>query len=330
LGLLSNGCGAASDSETPITVKETPFLLSLTDTQSFYSMSELSFGKLIVPALLTTGAVFTALSAPVVMFAETPLTITQGKSSLYSGTVREAALPYLMLAAATSVGLGISSVAVAGWRKSARRADQLNATINDQQQVRVERQAHLTATLGSEAYLAKTGLDFFLEDGDLRPFAPEALSALQALPVPRSRILNEPPRAQWAESADTGNAMAAQLAWLDGFDAPPMAAVSRLTVPQLPLTTVPQSAPLTAAQGFYGFNRSQSGQTAPHQVTVQDEMTIARIQSLQTQLQAIVTQIESLQANLPPVAIQVEVGAAQSGLVQQEFKPQAVSYRVAS
>ncbi len=301
-------------------------------------MSELSFGKLIVPALLTTGAVFTALSAPVVMFAETPLNITQGKANLYNGTVRDAALPYLMLAGATSVGLGISGVAVAGWRKSAKRADQLSDAIDHQQQIRTDRQAHLKATLGSEAYLAKTGLDFFLEDGELTPFAPEMLPVPQALPVAvapaavRPRILHEAPRPQRSESVDAGDAMAAQLAWLDGFDPEPVEVAPRLTAPQSPLTAapVPQSAPsaaLTAAQGFHGFSRGQSN---AGQIAAQDQMTIARIQSLQTQLQAIVTQIESLQANLPTAAIQVEVAAAQSGLVQQEFKPQAASYRVAS
>jgi hypothetical protein len=304
-------------------------------------MSELSFGKLIVPALLTTGAVFTALSAPVVMFAETPLNIMQGKSNLYSGTVRDAALPYLMLAGATSVGLGISGVAVAGWRKSAQRADELSDAIDNQQQIRADRQAHLKATLSSEAYLAKTGLDFFLEDGELTPFMPESLTVPQAVPVAavpvaagRPRILHEAPRPQRTERADASDAMAAQLAWLDGFDPEPVAAAPRLTAPQSPLTASPatQSAPLTAAQGFYGFSRGQDGPStaAAGQVAAQDEMTIARIQSLQTQLQAIVTQIESLQANLPGAAIQVEVAAAQSGLVQQEFKPQAVSYRVAS
>jgi hypothetical protein len=293
-------------------------------------MSELSFGKLLVPALLTTGAVFTALSAPVVMFAETPLSVTQNKSNLYSGTVRDAALPYLMLAGVTSVGLGISGVAVAGWRQSAKRAGQLSEAIDNQQQLRVERAAHLKATLGSEAYLAKTGLDFFLEDGELTPFAPEALTMPQAVPVvaQRPRILHEAPRPQRLESTD---AIATQLAWLDGFDPEPVVAAPILTVPQSPLTAAPQAAPLTAAQSFYGFSRGQEGPAVTAQLAAQDQMTIARIQSLQTQLQAIVTQIESLQANLPTATIQVEVAPAHNGLVQQEFKPQAaVGYRVAS
>jgi hypothetical protein len=301
-------------------------------------MSELSFGKLIFPALLTTGAVFTALSAPVVMFAESPLSITQGKSNLYSGTVRDAALPYLMLAGATSVGLGVAGVAVAGWRKSAQQADVLSEAIDNQQQVRVARAEHLKSILGSEAYLAKTGLDFFLEDGELMPFAPEAMALPQAVavspPMPvaakpaahRPRILHEAPRPQRLEPVDE---MVAQLAWLDGFGAEPGVVAPRLTAPQSPVAR-PQSAPLTAAQGFHGFTRSQEGAVPPAQAAAQDQMTIARIQSLQTQLQAIVTQIESLQANLPNPAIQVEMAPAQSGLVQQEFNPPVVSYRVAS
>jgi hypothetical protein len=287
-------------------------------------MSELSFGKLIVPALLTTGAVFTALSAPVVMFAETPLNISQGKSQLYDGTVRDAALPYLMLAAATSLGLGISGVAMVGWRKSSKRVEALSDAIDGQQQQRrLDREAQLKATLASERYLVKSGLDFFLEDGELTPFAPAQL------PVA--------PRHQSREVPD----MMTQLAWLDGEDvvlpsvadrAPNVAPVALPLSPSRPVAR-PQTAPLTAAQGFYGFSRgpeaphSVQSQSGPGQMVAQDQMTIARIQSLQTQLQAIVTQIESLQANLPthPPAMQIveEVPVAQSGLVQQEFKPQS-------
>jgi hypothetical protein len=300
-------------------------------------MSDLSFGKLIVPALLTTGAVFTALSAPVVMFAETPLTINQGKANLYSGPVRDAALPYLMLAGATSVGLGISGVAMAGWRKSSKRAESLSEAIDSQQQLRVEREAHLKATLASESYLAKSGLDFFLEDGELTPFAPEKLAVVQVLPVPapitRSSIATPIAKPIVAPIDD----LAAHLDWLDGGDVvvpvadrpqPPIVRPARPMSVRPPVPTpAPSAAPLTAAQGFYGFSRGHEGQRSapvPHQVAAQDQMTIARIQSLQTQLQAIVTQIESLQLNLPTTAstIQVveDVSVAQSGLVQSEFK----------
>lgn len=308
-------------------------------------MSDLSFGKLIVPALLTTGAVFTALSAPVVMFAETPLNISQGKTQLYDGPVRDAALPYLMLAGATSVGLGISGVAMAGWRKSSKRAAALGESLESQAQRRLAREAHLNATLASEPYLVKSGLDYFLEDGELTPFVPERLPVAQ--PVLQA--------ARPAPSQETRDLMT-QLAWLDGEDLAlpsvpddrrsvadhrpqPVAPIARPLPPSMPITArpsspnlparSPQAAPLSAAQGFHGFARgseARQSQSASGQMMAQDQMTIARIQSLQTQLQAIVTQIESLQANLPThPAMQIveEMPLTQSGLVQQEFKPQS-------
>jgi hypothetical protein len=56
--------------------------------------------------------------------------------------------------------------------------------------------------------------------------------------------------------------------------------------------------PLTAAQGFLSFTRTAPATVQP---TIQpaEDLTIAKIQSLQTQLQQIVTQIEALQTNLP-------------------------------
>ncbi len=308
-------------------------------------MSELSFGKLIVPALLTTGAVFTALSAPVMMFAEAPLNISQGRSQLYDGTVRDAAFPYLVLAGATSVGLGISGVAMAGWRKSAKRANALDAAIDTQQQRRLDREAHLKASLASESYLANSGLDFFLADGEFTPFVPERLPMAQPVLPP---VLQAVLPAQSQEARD----IMTQLAWLDGEDValppvpddlrsvadhrpqavapivrplPPSIPIARPLSPMMPVRS-PQAAPLTAAQGFHGFARgseARQSKSASGQMVAQDQMTITRIQSLQTQLQAIVTQIESLQANLPThlPAMQIveEMPLAQSGLVQQEF-----------
>jgi hypothetical protein len=330
-------------------------LLNVLDRYSEFSlMSELSFGKLIVPALLTTGAVFTALSAPVLMFAETPLTINQGKARLYDGTVRDAALPYLMLAGATSVGLGISGVAMAGWRKSSKRAAALSEAVESQQQRRADREAHLKATLTSEAYLRQSGLDFFLEDGELTPFAPaqlpivalrpEPIALAAPLPDDRRAVVDrrQPvfPVAAPLQSQDTVDLMA-QLAWLDGEESAiaPQSPTRPALAPALSreVQPVPPPAPLTAAQGFYGFARTSESAQRPASLNVsgavaaQDQMTIARIQSLQTQLQSLVTQIESLQANLPttptPMQIVEEVPLAHSGLVQQEFKLQVEGHR---
>lgn len=332
--------------------------------------------------MMTTGAVFTALAAPVVMFADTPISLTQGKSQVvYEGNVRDAALPYLMLAGATSVGLGISGVAMAGWRKSAKQAEKLESSLQTQAEQRAERKAHLEAALASDSYLEKTGLNFFLEDGELTPFEPERLPiteptvvAAQPTPMaitPQPELASVAPRTATLEEMD----LAAQLAWLDGSDVPapqsiptpahrpievatpataattsiqashvaaPMSAapVIHRTHVQHPVAQLPQhSQPaatsptakvtLTAAQGFYGFTRN-APQTSGAQPKIsggappQDQLTIDRIQSLQSQLQEIVTQIEALQANLPVsnerIQVVEDLASAQSGLVQPGFE----------
>ncbi|MBE9031145.1 hypothetical protein IQ266_15530 [filamentous cyanobacterium LEGE 11480] len=213
-------------------------------------MSDLSLKQMIVPALLTTGAVFTALSAPVVMLADTPVQLSQGNKQIYNGPVRDAAMPYLMLAGITSVGLGISGVAVAGWRKSAKQAAALNDRVNDQEQRRAERESHLKAALTSENYLEKTGLSFFLEDGDgFAPFEPQSLPIAQSMPI---AAVAEPPAAEptiatpTVELAPTAKLqqpaledldMAAQLAWLDGVDPAPVSTTE-------PKVAMPITAPI--------------------------------------------------------------------------------------
>lgn len=317
-------------------------------------MSDLSFGKLIVPSLLTTGAVFTALSAPVVMFADTPLNIQQGNRAVYSGTVRNAALPYLALAGTASVSLGVAVVASAGWRKAAKRADDLSETLESQADRRAERQAHLEAALASENYLKKSGLDFFLEDGELTPFVPEAMPLNQSrLPVEASASMSvdrrsarsivlpevpaEVPVTLPVHAAPRTAELADQLAWLEADEVPVLPS---------PLVASPSPAPLPSAQGFYGFTRETHvppktllqtvapSATASSAMTVQDQQTIAQINSLQNQLQTVVSQIDALRSQLPvqgvaatPVSAGVEVVSqlpdSHNGLVQQSFESTA-------
>jgi hypothetical protein len=350
-------------------------------------MSDLSFGKLIVPSLLTTGAVFTALSAPVVMFADTPLNIRQGDRVVYDGMVRNAALPYLALAGTASVSLGVAVVASAGWRKASKQADKLSDTLENQAQRRAERQAHLEAALASENYMKKSGLDFFLEDGELTPFVPEAMplsqpplkqplfveSASAGAAFANANSAAEPPLfappSALALVRDTApvptshempltNTLADQLAWLDAdvasdsfSDGAQAVIASRGNAPSPQGSPSRPSganalnpAPLPSAQGFYGFSREvvspETPLTAPASaMTLQDQQTIAQINSLQNQLQAVVSQIDALRSQLPSAPVTVapvravyptagievvsQLPEAQSGLVRERFEEEA-------
>jgi TolA-binding protein len=320
-------------------------------------MSDTSLKKFIIPALLTTGAVFTALATPVVVFGSEKLSIEHGDQPMFNGPVREVALPYLGFAGLFSVGLGITGAGIQGWRKNTKRVEQLDDQVADLQQRLVEREHHLKAVLTSEQYLEKSGLNFFLEDetaiaaasqSSSRPVAQSLSSSPTAfIQQPISQPVAMQPAVQPTVQPAIQPTVAAALdpmleAFLDPlptaavpFNPPtkypqpapisnyqvstPIAAiltpavVFEPTQPTAKASAAVQSvvSPLTAAQGFLSFARtpvSQSNsaaqptmaQPAPMQTMSQpaEDMTIAKIQALQTQLQQIVTQIEALQTNL--------------------------------
>ncbi len=319
------------------------------DTQKPLPMPETSLKKLLIPALLTTGAVFTALSAPVAIFAGEKLRIEQSGETRFSGTVRDAAAPYLGLAGLTSAGLGLSGVALQGWRKTAKKAQKLDDHVTTLQQRLAERESHLQAALTSDYYLERSGLSFFLEDDAamrltpsvaaaapepmtvaapafepaLMPFAPQELAtvtvAVPVTPIVAPAHLEpahlEPAHLEVAprdavQATHATNYQVTTIAAMPITAAIPQSTTDSATNPN---TTNPTTvSPLTTAQGFLSFHRAGQDLGQPmsrqnainrHATTHNDDLTIAKIQALQTQLQQIVTQIESLQPRLPEPAV---------------------------
>jgi hypothetical protein len=342
-------------------------------------MSDTSLKKLLIPALLTTGAVFTALAAPVVMFSGEKLQIQQNGEVTFDGTVREAAVPYLGLASLASVGLGISSVALQGWRKTAKKSQQLDDRLTDLQQRLEERETHLQAALTSDYYLERSGLNFFLDDTELPvesflmaeavpampAFAPPAFVAAtplartglgpsateqlanrlafdtelaelescltkakaqssqpvsQPVSLPGSQPTSQPVSQRETSAPDKNNVPIPLRRSTDrspnnhrGYQVSTtiesiLTSPQPATAPALQVQTA--VSPLTVAQGFLSFNRTTSTQqpspVSQPATTPSDDLTIAKIQALQTQLQQIVTQIESLQTNLVPETVVAE------------------------
>jgi hypothetical protein len=315
-------------------------------------MSDKTFSKMFVPTLLTTGAVFTALAAPVVMFGSEKLAIKQGETTVFSGDVRSAALPYLGLAGLVSAGLGLSGVAVGGWRKTAKRAAQLDNSVARMQQQLVEKDQYLRNALTSDAYLERSGLDFFLADegGVPTPEVAPAAFMPEFLPTPQRQAL--PERQLEIRLQEQQAAIQAQERRTEQHRpeprpiAPPMPHSRLPEVPVQPASLVPQSpevigyttsyqapststtivpatvnvqaavTPLTAAQGFLSFSRpvtpppQQPAAPVANAMNAADDLTIEKIQTLQTQLQQIVAQIEALQTRLVPE----ETGASRTDL----------------
>jgi hypothetical protein len=128
-------------------------------------MSDFALKKVFLPAVLTTGAVFAALTAPMFVFAAQPAKVQVLGAELPGEQVQDYAVPYLGLAGLVSTGIGLSGAAVMGLRRSSKQASSLEEKREIMQRQLDERTTYLQQALSSDSYLAKSGLDFFLDDG---------------------------------------------------------------------------------------------------------------------------------------------------------------------
>ncbi len=239
-------------------------------------MTTPSLGKFLIPATLTAGAVFSVLATPLALFGSESVNV-QFQGETFDGQLRDIATPYLGLAGILSLGAGVASIALTGWRQSGQQASKTEQQLLRVQQQLKEREAQLQSSFLSDQHLDASGLSFFLED-EARHQA--AYTATIAQPI----IQAHAPAMQPIRVAASP-------------------AISQAVIPQ---TTVQAAvSPLSAAQAFLGFSRSSAPAPVPASWTqpapAQSKAAIAQtaqIDELQTQLQQILSQIEALQGDL--------------------------------
>lgn len=127
-------------------------------------MSVSPLKNIVLPAVLLAGAVFSSLTLPLAQFGSEPVEIQMNQEPLFDGKLKDVAAPYVGLAALLSLGSGVASIAISGWRLSARKSEQIQGELSNLQQQLQEKDARLEAVLLSTPKLEESGLSFFLQD----------------------------------------------------------------------------------------------------------------------------------------------------------------------
>ena len=238
-----------------------------------------SFGKLLVPATLAAGTVFSVFTAPLAIYGSQKLEIQLREERIFEGELREIATPYLAFAGLLSLGTGIALCAVAGWRHSAQQFEEAEKLLTEAERKLKQKEAQLQETLLSETYLMDSGLRFFLdEDMPLNVVSSTTqTSAIAASPLQNSST------------------------------------VVSSSLPQSPAT------PLPAAQAFLGFARADSSNGAASEAKTKAEVNapMAKMQELQNQLHYILNEIEVIQSTLQVEAQPANNGASAQNLGQR-------------
>jgi len=234
--------------------------------------------KFVLTPVVLSAAVFAALSSPLAIFGSKPLTIQLQEEPVFQGQLRDFSAPYLGLTSAMSLAAGIASVAVSGWRLSARKSSQTEAQLSELEQDLKEKEVLLEQLKLSEARLDASGLSQFVDEEVTQKPAQETLGANQApLSVVKPLVITTQPLEALAvvqsleteQAATTGKAATSRFASAQTF-----LGYSQAKALVKPSTTTSSPAPESPA---------------PESPAPED------VEFLHTQLQQIMAQMASLQ-----------------------------------
>ncbi len=238
----------------------------------------------LLPAVLLSSTVFSSLTLPLVVLGSQPVDIRMQQEPVFSGQLKDVAAPYLGFAAALSLGVGIASVAVTGWRRSSRKSAQAEEQLSSLKEHLQVKESQLEDLKLSEARLSATGLSEFLYDKPAQSVVATSVNVAQPVVV-TSPALPSPEVAAVAT---------------------PLVEV-KTTTPR-PVSVQAAISALHPAQAFLSF--AQAGATA-EESGVQTTVAHAQVDELQTQLKQIMAQLEVLQGTLKDVP-QLDSGRATS------------------
>jgi hypothetical protein len=150
----------------------------------------MSFANHFVSSAVLAGAIFAAATFPLAALSSKPMTVQLDGDTVFAGSLKEAAPPYLAIAAALGIGAGVTNLAVMGWRHSSRKLtlaeDQLSA-LSDQVQVQATQLEQIQV---SPSKLEGLGLREFLQGNGATATLTRPLTERHSL-VTRSALSSE-------------------------------------------------------------------------------------------------------------------------------------------
>jgi hypothetical protein len=127
-------------------------------------MSNSTLQKFVLNPVVLSAAVFATLTLPLALFGSKPVKIQLQEETVFQGQLQNVSTPYLGLVSLISLGAGVASVALTGWRRSTRKSSEVEAQLSNLAQSIQEKEAQLEALKLSESQLAASGLKAFLDE----------------------------------------------------------------------------------------------------------------------------------------------------------------------
>ncbi|NES81412.1 MAG: hypothetical protein F6K10_08350 [Moorea sp. SIO2B7] len=258
-----------------------------------------SLKKLFLQGLVIPGTVFCASTLPLAMLGSKPVAITFQNEPVFAGKLRDIASPYLAFATVLSVGAGVASIAVSGWKDSNQKSTKAQGKVEDLEKTLKEKEAQLEDLKLSPQRLEASGLDTFLEE-DIS--TPQPLNSPKTTEIVAEDKLVNNSEHQSSPLQDSNQIESSAPLIIQETSAPAPLVISSQSAssqPQLSSSDKIRSAAsqFSSAQNFLGFNHISktkglsSGSEAPNAPSNQ-------IQVLHSQLQEITEQLVALQKGI--------------------------------
>ncbi|MEO1430567.1 MAG: hypothetical protein AAFV71_16185 [Cyanobacteria bacterium J06633_8] len=243
-------------------------------------MSLSALSKFILPPVLAAAAVFSAMTVPLALIGDKQININFQEETLFFGKLRDVALPYVVVATGLSLGAGISTIAISGWRKSSRKSTEIEGQISQLEKQLQQKEELLKEFKLSETRLQVSGLNNFL-DGQSSSPATKGYSSLN------SRSLSQQVTEQ--------NVSPRYEKPVEKFSQQQHQAQSQDT------TLANAASAFTSAQNFLGYTQSNNNikkEIARISQKNQTSIKPAEFEQLQAQLRDMMLQMQAMQNNL--------------------------------
>ncbi|WP_242055591.1 MULTISPECIES: hypothetical protein [Nostocales] len=212
------------------------------------------------------------MSFPLATLGDKQTAIKFQEEAIFDGKIRDIAAPYVVLATAISVGVGIFTMAVCGWQYSARKSAKFQQELSGLEKRLEQKEAQLQEFKVSESRLQVSGLTTFLDDEV--PFEQTVNSNLLSATVIKPVVAQT--TASYQQPINT--------------------------VPRIATTrTVTAASGFASAQTFLGYTQTNTNSTEeiPTPVVVDKSTpTASDFEMLQKQLREMMLQMQEMQSSL--------------------------------
>ena len=247
-------------------------------------MSLSTLSKFILPPVFASSVVFSAMTVPLAVIGDKQININFQEETLFFGKLRDVALPYVVVSTVLSLGAGVSTLAISGWRNSSRKSTIIEQQLSKLEQHLQQKEELLNEFKLSETRLQISGLNNFLDE----QVSPEA-------------------------SKDYHNLNSPSLSQLGVRKTPPAYQAEKISAPAIPqqkrqdMTPANAASAFASAQTFLGYTHTQSNSNIKKEIADiyqanQTSITHTEFEQLQRQLRDMMSQMQAMQNNLPSVS----------------------------